>query len=168
MRILKEEINQVTADVLSLSKWKLSIVAIVSAAGLGWSDFKPDSSTGLLLLYSIGFICAYIDWIIYRRYSVIHTIARYLRNYSGTNEETKELQTYELSMQEARLSSSFFLSERWANFIASLIFSIGIPVLGAIQYQVKPDQRILIPFFGVLITIYLFISYNQQRKELLK
>ena len=92
MTILKEEINQLSADTLSLAKWKIVTVSAFAAFGLGWSkESSPDPHSAVLLLYSVGFLCAYIDSIYYRRTTTVHSIAAYLRTYGGTDAETLEL-----------------------------------------------------------------------------
>ena len=119
MNILKEEINQSNCDVISLAKWKLAVVSAVIVVSLGWidttSEWSVPSEAGLILIYSVGLVCGYVDWLIYRRYTVIHTIAKYIRTYSGEDPDTLELQKYEIHMNDTRTNNEFFLSDRYTH-----------------------------------------------------
>ena len=92
---MRKEIGEIWAQTLELSKWKLATVSALVVAGLGIGDIKPDSETGILLLYSVGFLCAYIDLLIYRRLITIHLLASYLRSYDGQDPELREEKKYE-------------------------------------------------------------------------
>ena len=92
MVILKQEINQLNNDNFNLAKWKLAAVSSFALVGLGASErLGMDSKTGLLLLCVVGFLCAYIDTLYYRRATAIHIIAGYLRAYAGQDAELLEL-----------------------------------------------------------------------------
>ncbi|MBM4089635.1 MAG: hypothetical protein FJ276_09440 [Planctomycetes bacterium] len=165
--VLKEEINQVSAEILELAKWKLVAVAATAIAGLGWGDFKPDSQAGLLLMYCVGFLCAYVDWLCYRRFTVVHTIAAYLRSYSGNDPEMIELKKYEIAMKDFRVNRQFFVSERWALFTSTIVFSLGLPVLGMIRYGKWMDSSILLPVVATICNLGLFWLYSSARQRLI-
>jgi len=166
--VLKEEINQVSAEILELAKWKLLAVSATAIAGLGWGDFKPESEAGLLLMYCVGFLCAYVDWLCYRRFTVVHTIAAYLRKYSGNDPEMIELKNYEIRMKEFRINRQFFVSERWALIISTLVFAAGLPVLGMIRYGKGMDSSIALPLVGAICNIALFWLYSSTRQRLIE
>ena len=93
------------------------------------SEWSVPSEAGLILIYSVGLVCGYVDWLIYRRYTVIHTIAKYIRTYSGEDPDTLELQKYEIHMNDTRTNNEFFLSDRYTHFFSSLLISLGAPML---------------------------------------
>ena len=167
MKILKEEINQHATSLLDLAKWKLVTVAAVAVAGLGWSDVKPDSETGLLLLYSVGFVCAYIDTLFYQRNTAIHVLASYLRSYQGKETILIELRSYEEYVNEYRKAKSLlFFSFRWPQFIYSMLFSIGLPILGYLRYSPQPDARLALAAIAILTNVVLYAVYSVHRREL--
>lgn len=169
MKILKEEINQLSSDILDIFKWKVTIIASFAGLGLGWVGWgvqNLDTSTGVYLLSFVGFLCAYMDSIYYRRTATIHAIAKYLREYSGNDKEMIELKKFEQTMSEYRNKGLFYISDRWPQFIASMIFAIGLPLLGMLQKK----QFSYIPFFisilALTLNIILFMYYNLRRKML--
>ena len=106
-------------DARCLAKWKLAAVGAASVAGLGWTkDITLETDSGLLLLYSVGFLCAYIDLLIYRRLLVIHVVAGYLRKYGGEDIELHEERYYELEVERIRSSRKLLLSEQWGHFLS--------------------------------------------------
>ncbi|MEE9336644.1 MAG: hypothetical protein V3U87_01065 [Methylococcaceae bacterium] len=166
MRILKEEINMVSEQLLSLAKWKITVVASIAAIGLGLSGLQDDSSPNdsrLLLLYSVGYLCAYIDFMSYGRYADIHKISAFIRSYHGANEESTILKNYELNMLNHRNKSTDFISERWAQFLSSLLFSIGLPIIGFNVYDGKLSMQLIIPITAIIFIILLFYLYEKVR-----
>ena len=107
MIILKEEINQLACEIFELAKWKLIMVGSFALVGLGLGEIKPDDTTGLLLLYSVGYLCTYVDSLYYRRVTVIHVISGYLRGYRGEDMETKELRDFEIAIGKTRITGVF-------------------------------------------------------------
>lgn len=163
MTILKEEINQLAGEIFDLAKWKLIAVGAFALVGLGWDEIKPGEDTGIFLLYSVGYLCIYTDSLYYRRATAIHVIAQYLRNYAGTDAGMKELCLYEIKVQENRVKGRLFVSDRWPQFIASLVFATGLPVVGMLRYERDVDALLFMPATAVVITVALFISYNCHR-----
>lgn len=167
MIILKEEINHLAGQIFDLAKWKLIVVGSFALVGLGWGEIKPDETTGLLLLYSVGYLCAYLDSLYFRRATVIHVIASYLRGYEGKDAEMKELREYENIVSEVRDKNQFFISDSVPQFAASLIFTIGLPLMGMIRYQREADSLLIIPIVATLLSISLFVAYLWNRGGLI-
>ncbi|MDZ4849543.1 MAG: hypothetical protein SGI77_09625 [Pirellulaceae bacterium] len=167
MIILKEEINQLASEIFDLAKWKLIVVGSFALVGLGWGDIKPEDTTGLLLLYSVGYLCTYVDSLYYRRVSVIHVIAGYLRGYRDDDAETKELRDFEIAIGRIRINGVFFISNRWPQFVASLVFTMGLSVMGMIRYKQAADWLLVIPVTAVILIVSLFVSYGRNRRGLI-
>lgn len=167
--MLKDEINTAGSDILSFAKWKLVIVFAVAIIALGWKkDLGPSVNASSFLICSIGFVCAYVDWIIYKRYIVIHTIAHYLRNYSGNDPAILEMQRYELKMWDYRDKDLFFYSDRWPHFYSSMIISIGLPLLATFNEAIEFNRQfLLLAFFGVCCVVGLILKCNENRRSLL-
>lgn len=168
MASMRREISETWAQTLELAKWKLVTVGAVSIVGLGWGDLKPENDTGVLLLYSIGFLCTYIDLFIYRRLIVIHVIAGYLREYSGEDPELKEEKFYEHEVERNRGVRKIPLSERFGHFLSSLVFTIGPVLLVFIKYSTDFDFRLAIPILAFILNISLFIIFELSRRRLRK
>jgi hypothetical protein len=166
MASMRREISETWAQTLELAKWKLVTVGAVSVVGLGWGDLKPENDTGVLLLYSIGFLCTYIDLLIYRRLVVIHVIAGYLRKYNGEDLELKEEKLYEHEVERIRGVRKLPLSERWGHFLSSLVFTIGPVLLAFIRYCTDWDFRLAIPILALILNISLFIIFELSRRGL--
>jgi hypothetical protein len=179
MIILKEEINQLGAQITNLATWKLIAVGTFAVVGLlGWDNIVTDKKTGPLLLYSVGYLCAYIDCLYYRRATAIHVIAGYLRTYNGKDDEMVELCRYEKTVEIIRGKPSFFkckrggffLSDKWPQFAASLLFTIGLPILSLVRYgcirEFIRDWKLAIPIVALVLHILLFILYEMKRKTL--
>jgi len=170
MQILKEEINTIGEQVLALAKWKIIIVSTAVAAGLGWSDVnfveEPlGSQTGFLILYSIGYLCIYIDVLVYRRYERIHILAKFIRTQPTDDIADKLFQEYERFVRDYRIKGPYLLSERLIIFSSSLVFSVGSVLLAWLKYE-TPDKStsfLLIPFFALLIIMMVFFRYDAQR-----
>lgn len=165
MKILKEEINKTSAEILDLAKWKIVSVTGAAVSGLGWGDLKPGSETGMVLLCCVGFVCAYIDWLCYRRFGVIHNIAKYLRAYQGNDPEALQLKSYEEFMMIARAQGRFLHSERWAFFASTMTFSAGLPVLGMLQYGFAWEWWTWIALIAVVLNMAMFLRYSHERSK---
>jgi hypothetical protein len=170
MLILKEEINASTAHVLDLAKWKLVAVAGVGVVGLGWSRAPTETDpSAVLLLFSVGFLCAYVDLLIYRRLASLHAVAHYLREYRGEDPELRELKGYELEIKKRRDAGQFWISEELAHFLSSLTFSVSVPAVAYFRYTNALGVLALgIPAVGVALVVALFLSYSRSRHVLLE
>ena len=170
MIILKEEINASTGHVLDLAKWKLVAVAGVGVVGLGWSRAPTDTDpSAVLLLFSVGFLCAYVDLLIYRRLASLHAVARYLRDYGGDDKELRELKRYELEIKKRRDDGEFWVSEELAHFLSSLTFSLSVPAVAYFRYpKALSIGAVCIPATGVVLVVILFLSYTKSRHFLLE
>lgn len=133
MNILKEEINSNGREILSLSKWKMTMVAAVAIVGLGWKDFKPNGDAGLMLACSVGYFCAYIDWFVYKKYISLHSISMFLMKYASSDPEFKMIQSYEKMMSYQRTKGHFFLSDKWPHLLSSLAATFGLWFLSHLQ-----------------------------------
>ncbi len=169
MIVLKEEINQLSDQIFKLAQWKLIVVGSFAVVGLGWGDIKADQNTGSLLLCSVGFLCAYIDSLYYRRAMSIHVIASFLREYQGDDEEMKELKKYENIVNEKRTErGSTIISDKWPQFISSIVFTIVLPIVSVLQKNTAiAGWLILITVIALLLNIILFVLYTINRKDML-
>jgi hypothetical protein len=167
MQTLRDELLQSQATVMDLAKWKLIAVGATAITGLGFpGDRAPNAESGVLVLFSSGFVAAYVDVLIYRRLLAIHTIGRYLRLHPGDDDESSKLQRWETFMRELRNSTRLELSERWAHLGSSLLIAIGLPLLALVRYKPHVDLRVAIPVFGVLLTLVVYRSYIKSRASL--
>lgn len=136
MQTLRDELLQSQATVMDLAKWKLIAVGATAITGLGFpGDRAPNAESGVLVLFSSGFVAAYVDVLIYRRLLAIHTIGRYLRLHPGDDDESSKLQRWETFMRELRNSTRLEFSERWAHLGSSLLIAIGLPLLALVRYK---------------------------------
>ena len=167
MRLLKEEINQNGRDMHTLAKWKFSIVAAVAVVGLGWKDFGMDTDSGLLLICSIGFFCSYIDWFIYKKYISVHTIAKFIQSYDGNDDESNEIKRYENWMKKQRKNGDYYLSDRWPNYLASLIACIGLTYFAYIKSDGDLSSHLIVlSLTGIASVSVLFFICCSNRKKL--
>lgn len=176
MDLLKQEINQHGTALLDLAKWKLIAVGAVAVVGLGWSgivpggrDLKVPESDALLILYSVGFLCSYIDVLFYQKNTAIHVIASYLRQYSGSNATLQELSLYETYVGVFRRTRGiFFFSYRWPQFAFSLLFTVGLAVLGYIKYGNEENLYLLaVAGVAVILNVALYFLYTKHRAQLI-
>lgn len=171
MTILKEEINATTATIIDLAKWKLASVAILCATGLGLLREVKQIPQGYLLLFLVPYACAYIDFIVYERVASVHLIARFLRNYSGSDKDGKELSAYERFLWDSDAASAYRGYDRVARICSSLIFGLGAP---ALAYIIQPYRAtlwnypmlFLIPAVGVMWVIAGHVIHKKQIAKL--
>ena len=171
MTLLKEEINEAQNTIVSLSKWRLLIIGILTAAGLGWSDPLKLFPHGYLALFIVPYVCVYVDFLIYERITVIYEIAKYLRQYDGNDEEMLILRAYERYVNVRRkqgLSTGF---TRWANVAMSLSIGAIVPLLAfAIpdytSYIAAHLWTLLIPAVGLLIALRIFVYHRKRYRQM--
>ena len=168
MTILKQEINATLAANLELVKWKLAVLSILTGIGLGvLHEFNPLDQ-GYLLLFLAPYVCVYIDLLVAEREARIHHIAKYLREYTGDDVETRELRDYELAIQARRnTKTSWFRHEHNARLLSSLVAGIGIPLLTLfvnnyrLAIQAAP-WLVLIPAVGVALILRVYFVLQDQ------
>jgi len=183
--IFKTEINQIAEQLLSLSKWKIGIVSAAVAAGFGWEDFgftNPENpNTGILILYSVGWLCCYIDVLIYRRYERTHLLAKFIRDRDEEKEigeEDREIVRYEKFLLNIRKNNNLeyyngentkihILSERFVISSSSLVFIIGSVYLGQMQYEGVKKAYWFIPSIAAFSSVCIFLYYSNTRRKLL-
>ena len=175
MTILKEEINTCLAAMLDLSKWKLAVMSVLAAAGLGILKDVQYFSYGYLLLFMAPFLCAFIDLLIYEREARIHQIAKYLRHYSGDDTDCTQLQKYESYINQRRIEAkrTWVPYEHVAQIASSVLASVFIPLLA---YFVEPYRKALehqpwlvsIPIFGITLVISFYLVALWQVRKLSK
>ena len=172
MDSLRQELERHASESFSLARWKLTIVAVFTITGLGWNfqlAGKLEDLAGLLILYSTGFLCAYIDSLFYRRGSATHAIAAGIRQYSGDEKDAKAEKVYEQVIEKFRVENRYFLSDYILQFIASVVFSVGPAVLGYIAYKSVASAQlslIAIPVAALLTNIIMFVIYRMKRNYL--
>lgn len=171
MTILKEEINDSMTAILSLAKWKLVVVGALAAVGLGVHKDMGTFEHGYLLLFLSPLVCAYIDFLAYERVAGIHFIAKYLREYSGTDEEMLELKGYEQFIHSCRSDRLYRSYEGTARFVSSVVVSIAVPAFAfAIDnYRSVILERIwlmVLPLAGIVFCIVAYSYHQRQLKKL--
>jgi len=125
---------------------------------------------GYLLLFFAPFVCAYVDFLVYERVTVIQEIAKYLRNYDGQDEETRELQKYERFVRDRRKMRISTGYERWANFGMSLCLAVLVPALAFLvpKYWIVISAHPLylaMPAFGIIGVVLAFTYHLSRRNE---
>ena len=85
---LRDEILEAQKMRADLIKWKLVLVAGLSAAGLGLHDAQRKVA---LLLCLIPFVCVYVDIVARHLNLRIHVIAEYLRRQTGDPDSAYEV-----------------------------------------------------------------------------
>jgi hypothetical protein len=156
--ILKEEANRISGEVLSLAKWKLVAVGATALTVLGWSkDARPGKPAGFLLASAIGLLCAYVDWLYYHRLTTINLIRSYVTIHEDTG--AKEVTLYECYVRDCRDNKDlYFWSQARGNFLATLFFSAGLPLVAVLRYGLIADDCFLL--LGVLVVVILGITAN--------
>jgi hypothetical protein len=173
MTILKEEINATQATIIDLAKWKLASVGILCASGLGLLREVQQIPRGYLLLFLVPYACAYIDFLVYERVASVHLIARFLRDYSGSDKDCQELSAYERFLWDSDASSAYRGYDRIARIGSSLIFGLGAPILA---YVIQPYRAtlwnhptlFLIPAVGVIWVIAGHVLHKKQIDKLVR
>ena len=163
MTKFKDEIDTCLAANLDLSKWKLAVLATLTAAGLGVLKDVNNFDYGYLLLFMAPYVCAYIDLLLYEREARIHQIAKYLRHYQGPDLETAELHRYESYINDRRTEAkrTWLPHEHIAQISSSVVSSICIPLLAILvePYKKAIGQHsglIWIPAVGVVLVLGLY------------
>lgn len=171
MIILKEEINDSLMAMGALARWRLLVVSALAAAGLGIHKEMAGFEHGYLLLFFAPIVCAYVDFLVYERLTVVYEIAKYLRNYGGEDAETRELQKYERFMQDRRkrwLSTEY---RRWAHFGMSLCLAALVPALALAVDKYREmimayPLYLAMPVFGIIGVVLAFRHHLSQLKEM--
>lgn len=181
MIILKEEINQWIASLLAFAKWKLVIVAVLAAVGLG---LQKDIELGLglqkdiehfnhgyLLLFVVPLLCAYVDMLAYERLIVIHAIAKYIREYTGVDKEMLDLRGYENFIEQCRQDRLYLQYERVAQFAASVVLGILLPALAWARDDYATHIAahrwvIVVPALGLFAVVGLYLNHSHEIRKL--
>jgi hypothetical protein len=171
MILLKQEINDASSALLSLSKWKLAALAVLAATGLGIHENLGCFEHGYLLLFLTPLVCAYIDALSYHGVARIHLIAKYLREYSGTDQDMIELRDYEQYIRECRRRGLYANYEGTARFVVSLVASIAVPGLAVVvdKYQVLVLERLwvlVVPLLGIALGLGGYIYHRAQFRKI--
>lgn len=171
MTILKEEINDAITATLSLAKWKLVVVGAFAAVGLGIHKEISTFEHGYLLLFLSPLVCAYADFLAYERVAGIHFIAKYLREYAGTDAEMLEIKGYEQFIHRCRTGRLYRSYEGMARFVSSLVLSVAVP---ACAFAVDKYRSIILgrtwlmvlPLAGIAFCIVAYSYHQRQLKKL--
>lgn len=169
---LRLELERHATEAFSLARWKITAVTVLIVTGLGWNvelPGKPSGLAGLLILYSTGFLCAYIDSLFYRRGSATHAIAAFLRKGSGPGDSAAVEARWEQWSENLRKKGKYFLPDFILQFMASLVFSVGPAVLGFIAYDPVAKNHaplLIIPFLALALNVIMFAAYHRKRQFL--
>lgn len=159
----RQEILQLSAQIFDLAKWKLIAVSSVALVGLGWGAIQPGASSRFLLLCSAGFLCAYLDSLYYRRAMSIHVLAAFIRRRAGTEPGWGSAGAYEDYVNVLRQDGGMYVSDRWPQFLASLVFTAGLPLLGLALVSPANAWGLLIAGLALVLNIGLFVRYGRDR-----
>ncbi|MGH8475440.1 MAG: hypothetical protein ACRER2_06655 [Methylococcales bacterium] len=170
MIVLKEEINNSLSAIGTLARWRLFVVSTLAAIGLGIDKDMAGFEHGYLLLFFAPFVCAYVDFLVYERVSVVFEIAKYLRNYDGQDKETRELQKYERFVHDRRKRGISTGYQRWAHYGMSLCLAVLVPglALAVPQYQMvicTHPWSLAMPVFGIIGVVLAFTRHLSRLKE---
>jgi hypothetical protein len=172
MTILKEEINQGVASILGLSKWKLVIIAVLAAVGLGLQNNITHFDHGYLLLFVVPLLCAYVDMLVYERSTAICVIAKHIREYTGDDKEMLDLKDYENFVERCRQGRLYLQYERFAQFAASVVLGIALP---ALALWARDDYAthiaahrwvIVLPVLGLFAVVGLYLNNSHEIRKL--
>jgi hypothetical protein len=171
MTILKEEINQAILAIVDISKWKLIVLAILSAAGLGLLKDVEEFEYGYLLLFLAPYVCCYVDLIAHERIANIYLIAKFLRGYAVSENEALMVRDYERYVWHERKSAVWVSHEANARFLSSLVCGAGIPLIAFLvdSYRkviLEMKWILIVPALGVLATVFLYSRLRRQLEGL--
>ena len=175
METLREELRDSQQVRTELIKWKLLLVSVLAATGLGLTD-SPAVPYIQLVLCCIPFVCAYVDLLLYHETIKVHVISEFMRSKASSfaDETNKSLSEYEqfswklreLSDERGRKFSAFDL-EPYVISWASIIFSIAVAAYGILQFA-QPISRATIAagIIGIILTIWVRRSYLSRRRAI--
>lgn len=191
MDILRNEIIEAQKVRSDLVKWKLFLVAVLGATGLGLKRSEKGLNPELVLC-CIPFVCAYVDLLCRHLSLRIKGIGTFLRTVYIKNPKFSVFKNYEELMQKSRDNIRDNI-EKWGFGqnkhslesivlkLSSIIFSMAI-----FSYAVLMTYKFRIPIFnglfrmpifsgngyaiiicglfGIFITIWLNINYRSRRR----
>jgi hypothetical protein len=167
MVTLRQELDRLANEAFSLATWKLVAIAAFVVAGLGWGGTKPSPQSGLLLLCSTGFLCAYTDCLFYRRGTATHIIASFLRRCPETERQTPFIRAYERFTEDCRRKGRFFQSNHVLQFVTSGVFSLGPPIMGYFAYKADWSWYFaFIPATAFGLNLIMFMLYCRKRSRI--
>lgn len=167
MTILKEEINQWIVSIIGLAKWKLVIVAVLAAIGLGLQQDIEHFDHGYLLLFVVPLLCAYVDMLAYERSTAIHVIAKHIREYTGDDKEMFDLKNYENFIEKCRQGRLYLQYERFAQFAASVVLGISLPALAWAREDyathIAANRWVIVfPALGLFAVVGLYFNHSHE------
>jgi hypothetical protein len=169
---LREELERHASESFSLVKWKLVVVSAFVVTGLGWNLGRvepPSPEARLLILYSAGYLCAYIDSLFYRRGTATHAIAAAIRNRISDAAVASVDADYEAFVERLRQRGLYFLSDHILQFVSSLVFTIGSAALAWGAYRDTALDRwwwLAVPTVAVVLNVLMFVLYARRRGAL--
>ena len=169
MKELRAEILQIQTQLVDLAKWKLLAIGVMTVTGLGWAtDHTPSPESGTLLLFIGGFVAAYFDVFIYRRFLVVLNLAAFIRGNPGMDEDSQRAQAWERFVIRARDAGHMGISEQWAHLASSVVVAIGSPLLAWDRYRFGLDWRLVAPATGLAAVLVVFGIYRRARSNLIR
>lgn len=171
MTILKEEINQWIASILGLGKWKLVIVAVLAAVGLGLQKDIEHFDHGYLLLFVVPLLCAYVDMLAYERSTAVHVIAKHIREYTGNDIEMLDLKSYENFVEQCRQGRLYLQYERFAQIASSIVLGISLPALALARddyaAHIAANKWVIVfPVLGLFAVVGLYFNHRHEISKL--
>jgi hypothetical protein len=159
-----------------LLRWKLVIIAVLGATGLGLQR-QPKSPLVPLVLCAIPLACAYVDLLCVQLWLRMEVVGTYLQKKGKAEAAKNKIITYEEFVLEARnmrkapdkapdkKGIDVFRLEHWALFGSTIILSIIVIVFGWLQ---KSDRMYYYAsgILGSVMSVGTFWAYYIRNKAL--
>ena len=166
MDSLRQEIQQSQQRRADLIKWKLVLVSVLGATGLGLTN-SPNVPYAELVLCGIPFVCTYVDLLCQHHALNLVVIGEFIRSQeSGSDIAEVKYEKFSLAVRQIplkkRMVSAYDL-ERINIIWSSIVFSASIVVYAAIQPKLTTIPIVLAGCFGVILSLWVQKMYRIRR-----
>jgi len=178
---LREELIETQKTRTALIKWKLILVSVLGATGLGFMESNSQINAELLLCL-VPLVCAYVDMQYENLSFRIMAIATFLREVWTPPANTSEMQDYEkfVEITRKKIRNRYPILGRhslqgWLMRGSSILFYILLILYAGISLvSSRPKIRMwsILPLLiaggsGVAFTLWMF-HHSQRRRKILK
>ncbi len=171
MDSLRQEMIEAQKRRADIIKWKLVLVSVLAATGLGLTN-SPSVPYIELVLCCIPFVCAYVDILCHHQGLIIIVIAEFIRSRAKTKADNSDIAEYEeFALRVRQIShgkgkiSAYDLERRNLKW-ASILFSASIAVYAATQYKQTSVPIFISGISGVFLSLWVQRSYEIRRDKI--
>ena len=172
MTILRQEIVEAQKARTDLVKWKLLLVSVLGATGLGLTG-SPNTPYVELILCCIPFVCTYVDLLLYHQALLINVIGEFMRSHLDlTDKQDKSLRDYEtfswkvrhMKIKEREISA--FDLEKMVLAWSSMLISASILIFAVAKWKRASIPIGISGMLGIGFAIWAAREYEIRKKQI--